>query len=142
MLLDMVQHEAAVPSAATIANVMLVRVNRDAEDRQEILADERRMRDGYVMTFAYHRAVVEYENLCSVSCVLVFRVPIPAMSRVLQVLRLFKVETREEGSFRGWADVDKLHLPPTSRFDPYTPLTSIGMNARSIPTAPAGFTPD
>lgn len=110
MLLDVVQHEAAVPSAATIANVMLIWVDSDAEDRQEVLADERRMLDGCVMTFAYHRAVVEYEDLGSVSFVLVLRVPLPAMSRVLRVLRLLEVETGEEGSFRRWADVYELHL--------------------------------
>jgi hypothetical protein len=106
--------------------MMFVRVDSDAEDRQEVLADERRMLDGYVMAFAHHRSIVEYENLGLVSFVFVFRLPIPAVSRELQVLRLFKVQTSEEGPFCVCADVYKLHLPHTSRFDPPTPFTPIG----------------
>jgi hypothetical protein len=123
----MIQHEPTIASTPLIANMMLVHVDRYAQDCQQILASEWRILNGYVMTFAHDSAIVEYENLGLVSFVFVFNVPIPTMSCELQVLWFFKVQTSGEGSFRVSADVYKLHLPHTSRFDPHAPLTSIGI---------------
>ena len=77
---------------------------------QQILANEWRILNGYVMTFPHDPAVVQYENLGFISFVFIFRIPIPEKRCVLQVLGFFKVQTSEEGSFRVSADVYKFYL--------------------------------